>query len=245
MKNELSFTLDRFKILSGSALKLLAVVLMLIDHSALILRRTLPVFSVTLVSVGDFKLTLYSAMRLLGRLAFPIFCFLITEGFLHTRSRKKYALSLLAFAVISEIPFNLMIGGSVFYLRKQNIYFTLLFGLLLITIYEKAKNRLASAVLMLAVIAAARIMRVDYGMFGSMLILLLYLLRDRPDVQAVFAYPLLSGGFAALAAFVPINMYNGKRGFIRSRPLKYAFYVFYPLHISILLLVRYFLRLNG
>ncbi len=214
---------ENWKCLSGSVLKLLAVITMLIDHGALIFSAFLP---------GQ----VVYVLRQVGRLAFPIFCFLAAEGYVHTRNKKRYAWSLLLFALISEVPFDWMLRGS-FSLDNQNIYFTLFFGVLMMFFYENTHG-LKRALLMLCVGLTTLLLGVDYGIRGVLLIFLLYVLREQPFAKTALAYPLLSGGWAAFAAFIPINLYNGKRGFIRAPWLKYSFYVFYPAHILLLLLIR-------
>jgi len=233
--------LARFKILSGSVLKLVAMISMLIDHTAVILAAELDFMSVPILTIAGRKVTLYYIMRRLGRIAFPIFCFLITEGFCHSRSPKKYALRLLIFALMSEIPFDLMLSGRVFDPSNQNVYFTLLWGVLLLYIFEHAGNEIRKAVLMIAVMILAVFARADYGLNGAILILLIYLLKNHAAAQAVLAYPLLSSK-VAFFSFLPINMYNGNRGFIKSNSLKFACYAFYPLHILILLMIRLILN---
>lgn len=133
----------RRKGISGSTLKLVAIITMLIDHTAAtILDRTLVVRGIRNLNASDVQAIqefyiknglIYftdSIMRLIGRLSFPIFCFLLVEGFTHTRSKWKYAARLAAFALISEIPFDLAFHGEVFYMNYQNVFFTLLIGLL-------------------------------------------------------------------------------------------------------------------
>lgn len=225
------------KVFSGSVLKLLAVICMVIDHGALILLPVLDGLAVPLLG----GMSLYELLRKIGRLAFPIFCFLTAEGYAHTKNWKKYGLSLLIFALVSEVPFDLMLSGSVFYTGSQNVYFTLLLGVLMIYFYENATG-LRQILGMLAVGIVTTLLDVDYGIRGVMLIFLLYVLRDRPVVKTALAYPLLSGGVAAFLAFIPINLYNGKRGFIRGSWLKYGFYMFYPVHIMALLFVKYLLE---
>lgn len=214
---------ENWKCLSGSALKLLAAITMLIDHGALI-------FSAFLTGQVVYVL------RQVGRLAFPIFCFLAAEGYVHTRNKKRYAWSLLLFALISEVPFDLMLRGSLS-LDNQNIYFTMFFGVLMMFFYENTDG-LKRALLMLCVGVTTILLDVDYGIRGVLLIFLLYVLRGKPFAKTALAFPLLSGGWAAFAAFIPINLYNGKRGFIQTSWLKYSFYVFYPAHILLLLLIR-------
>lgn len=113
----------RFDI-SSSGLHIIAMAFMLCDH----LWAT--------VVLGN-----HQWLTAIGRLAFPIFAFLIAEGYFHTRSFKKYALRLLIFAAITEIPFNLMTGGGVFYPVHQNVLWTLLFGLVLIRLNERAREK--------------------------------------------------------------------------------------------------------
>ena len=115
----------RYRILSGSVLKLIAVFSMLVDHTAaaLLYSPSLP----PLFQIGSHPITLYSLMRGFGRLAFPLYCFLLVEGFSHTKNALRYGKRLLFFALISEIPWNLAFHNSLFY-RKQNVYFTLFLG---------------------------------------------------------------------------------------------------------------------
>ena len=126
------FSLEKFKILSGSALKLIAVITMLIDHTALLLAPEIPLMTTPFFTIGTQAITISYVMRKIGRLSFPIFCFLATEGFTHTKNKKRYILGLLVFAVISEIPFNVMKSGLVFTLKYQNIFFTLFLGVLML-----------------------------------------------------------------------------------------------------------------
>lgn len=228
---------NKFKIFSGSFLKLIAIVTMVIDHSAEIIFSQYDFMFEPLISIGSIEVTGYYILRKIGRLSFPIFCFLITEGFIYTRNRKKYGAILLIFALISEIPFDLMVSENWFYLGKQNIYFTLFFGFLCLAVFEKINSEPYKFLALLIICATAMILKTDYGLRGVILILLIYVLRKKPAVQAIVAYPILSGGLCAFAAFLPINMYNGKRGFIKGNIFKYAIYVFYPLHIIILLII--------
>ena len=103
--------LNSFRILSGSALKLLAVVSMLIDHLAAFYWYNVPALQAVWFTIGHMAFTPLILMRIFGRIAFPLFAFLIVEGFVHTRSRKRYGLNLAIFALISEIPWNLVHTG--------------------------------------------------------------------------------------------------------------------------------------
>lgn len=120
--------------ISGSTLKLLAILSMFIDHAGATVIRTICNQPAILADASLRSLwnQIYSVSRSIGRIAFPIFCFLIVEGFLHTRNVRKYALRLFLFALISEIPFDLALKGNWYYPQKQNVYFTLLIGLLVL-----------------------------------------------------------------------------------------------------------------
>lgn len=230
---------DKYRILSGSMLKLIAMIAMLIDHTAFILYSVLPFMNEPFLAIAGKEITLYWIMRKIGRIAFPIFCFLITEGYTHTRNKIKYGLNLLIFAVISEIPFNFQYG-KFFYPQYQNVFFTLFLGLLLIYFFDNTHNQLLKTILMAVVCGVSMKIDCDYGLKGVLLILLIYLLRSNPVPQIILSYPLLSAnGFAPLAAYLPINLYNGERGFIKSSFMKYAFYLFYPAHIGVLVVIRY------
>ena len=132
---------------NGLTLKLIAIIAMFIDHfSAIILQSKYIEAAVTSPSEEAFKAWVAAnpgwtyipfALRMVGRFAFPIFVFLMIEGFVHTRSRKKYAINLAVFALISEIPFNLGFSGKFFYLGYQSVYMTLLIGLLSLCVIEE------------------------------------------------------------------------------------------------------------
>ena len=229
--------LGRCRILSGSALKLIAVITMLIDHIGYVF-YAFPVFREPLFTVLGETVTLYFILRKIGRLAFPIYCFLIGEGLRHTRNQLAYLARLLIFAVISEIPFNLMVSGDLLCADSQNVFFTLFFGALAIYFYRNIKSTPLKAVLMLAVLGVSIYANADYGAAGMAVIVVLYFLREHPIVQAIAGYPLFSGGIYAVAAFVPISMYNGQRGFIKHPVLKYAFYLFYPAHMLVLVGIK-------
>ena len=236
------FLIRNFKILSGSVLKVIAVISMLIDHAAFLFYTELSFLHMSVFTFGNTDITVYYIMRKIGRLAFPLFCFLVAQGAVKTTNKRKYCLRLLLFAIISEIPFNLMLSGNYLYPGKQNVYFTLLLGVLIICAFDGIKDELKKFIAMAIILAVSILLRIDYGMYGVLLILLMYIFRNKPAVQAILSYPLLSGGVAAMCSFVPINMYNGNRGFVKSRCVKYLFYVFYPLHILILLAVKFLIK---
>ena len=230
--------LNSFKILSGSALKLLAVVSMLIDHLAVFYWYTVPSLQVAWFTIGHRTFTPLVLMRIFGRLAFPLFAFLIVEGFVHTHDRRRYGINLAVFALLSEIPWNLVHSGTMLY-PGQNVFFTLLLGYLGLCAIERfsfSKGFLLGSLLGLLVVSV--FLRADYGCSGYAFILLLYVLRDNKILQAIIGSCFLGSRWIAGLAFIPINMYNGKRGFVTGPVWKYAFYLFYPLHLLVIWLLR-------
>lgn len=226
---------------SGSALKWFAVLIMLVDHIGACL---LEVFVLNYYGVSPlagridnlyFWLSLDSVLRGIGRAAFPIFCFLLVEGAVHTRSPRKYLLRLASFALISEIPFDLALHNQPFYWGTQNVFFTLLAGLLVIQAFQRSPGQEWRGMLALAVLgAAAELCGTDYGAIGVAVIAVMYLLRERFWAVAVLSMILLvllaRIEIFSIPAFLILALYNGKRG----RQPKYFFYVFYPVHLLIL-----------
>ncbi len=232
---ERSIIPDKWKVLSGSALKTIALVCMIIDHLAAYLPGR---FSEVLFTVGSRTITPYRVMRWIGRIAFPIYCFLLVEGLFHTRNRKKYALRLLIFAVISEIPWNLVHTMKLTY-SGQNVFFTLFLGCLALMLYERfSGDRIKQAICLLGLMVVSLILSADYGITGYCLIILMYALRENRLLQAVVGCSVLSSTWIAGLAFIPINLYNGERGFIKGRVLQYCYYAIYPVHLLILYLIR-------
>lgn len=229
---------QKYRFLSGSVLKIIAVATMLIDHTASVLLARNAIG----ITVLGHSVRLYTVMRLIGRMAFPIYAFLITEGFIHTRNRKRYGINLLVFAFVSEIPWNLEHSGEPFLAESQNVFFTLLFGYLGICMIEKYKGKIGlQAVWLIALLIISTFAHCDYGAIGFALILMLYLLRDYSLLQTVIGTALLSKSYMTIgvfAGFASVNLYNGRRGFIKGSFLKYLFYAIYPAHM----LVLYYLK---
>ena len=235
MKAEAVCIPEKFRILSGSALKCIALFTMLVDHVGMHLLRNR---GIVLLHTRMGTLTLYALMRGVGRLAFPIYCFLLAEGFLHTRDRRKYGLNLLAFALISEIPWNLEHTGTLQY-PVQNVFFTLFLGYAGLCCVEELKERpWEQLISLLALVLVAMNLNADYGVGGFALILVMYILREQKILQAIVGTCIESGGWRAGLAFIPINLYNGKRGFIQGKAMKYLFYAAYPVHILIVYLIK-------
>lgn len=236
--------------LTSNMLRTVAIVFMLSDH-----------IWATTMSFGNW-------MTYIGRMAFPIFAFQIAEGFVHTKNLKKYILRLLGFAVITEIPFNLFYSSRWFNPYHQNVLFTLLLGLLAIKVIDgarknkAAKNIALSALWLLLILLASVIGFVDYGFLGMLTVVMFYLFRDFPFAWLlqllgmvlinitffeglvfpveifgkVFEIP--SQGFA-IFALIPIWLYGNRKG-KSSKILQYGFYAFYPLHMLVLYLIKYF-----
>lgn len=227
-------TMSKCCVFSGSVLKLIAVLTMMIDHCGVAILRQMPQGTAPLVH----SISLYSASRAVGRTAFPIYCFLIGEGFRHTRSRVRYGRNLLLFALISEIPWNLMHSGTLQY-EKQNVFFTLFLGFCSIAVYERFRRQRPKMLAgLLCLLLCALLLNADYGIRGTALILLLYLLHDDRILQGFFGCCYLNEGAATLPAFVLTGLYSGERGFIKGRGLKFLFYAVYPLHLLILYLLQ-------
>ena len=236
--------------LTANMLRTIAVIFMLSDH-----------IWATALSFGDW-------MTYIGRMAFPIFAFQIAEGFVHTSNFKKYALRLLGFAVITEIPFNLFYSSRWFNPYHQNVLFTLLLGLLAIKVIDGLKKdrslkNIALSVLLLGLILLASVVGfVDYNHYGVLTVIMFYLMRDFPFAWLgqligmilinivifeglVFpveifgkTFEVPSQGFAVFA-LIPIWLYGNRKG-KSSKILQYGFYAFYPLHMLVLFLIKHF-----
>ena len=154
--------------INANQLRVLAMFLMLLDH-----------LWATLVP-GNFWMTY------LGRLAFPIFAFQISEGFFHTADRKRYAKRLFLFALLSEVPFDLIYGGTVLYPFHQNVMFTLLLGLLACCAIDRARRERTAKAILRGTLSVAGLFllslvgMVDYGWKGVVTVVAFYLLRDFP-----------------------------------------------------------------
>ncbi len=146
--------MENKKGISGSTLKMIAIVTMVIDHiGAAVLARLLMVNGLgeldqtntdaimQWLSANGALYGTYTVMRMIGRVAFPIFCFLLVEGFLHTHDVKKYAMRLGLFALLSEIPFDLAFSSKILEFNYQNVFFTLFIGLLTMIAYRAVEEK--------------------------------------------------------------------------------------------------------
>ena len=220
-----SYPLKLLPLFSGSALKIIAVLSMVTDHCANYLL--------------DGNTWAYEVMRCFGRVAFPVFAFLVAEGFAHTRNRMRYFLSLLLFAVISEVPWYLLNGMD----GTHNVMFTLALGVAALAVFERLQKHGALAIAAILLVAlSAEISGLDYGWHGIVEILVFHLFRSKKYCQSTrllqlaFAFPFMShyGIIGALLACFIIFLYNGTRGIIHGKVAKYGFYAIYPVHLIII-----------
>ena len=209
------------KYISGSWLKVIAMLSMLIDHIS--------------YYYGCDNPYLYELMRTVGRIAFPTFAFLLAEGFVHTRNRQQYLISLFAFALLSEIPWMLLNHDG-----SHNVIFTLLAGILGLHVIENSKSHWLTAICVTLIGLATIFSDTDYSWRGFGLVLIFYMFRGRPELQTLFGIPLMYeyGLIGILMAFTVIWFYNGERGFIQAKAWKYAFYAFYPVHLMMIYYLR-------
>lgn len=212
--------------LNGSVLKVIAVVSMLCDHCANFL----------LAPKGLISNTGYFVMScVIGRIAFPLFAFLLVEGFLHTKNLGRYVANLGLFAVLTTLPWNLMLGGA-FEFRSSNVLYTLLLGLLALYGIDRQRGwkRLACVV---SALVLSYLCRVDYNIGGIITIILLYALRGHKEYQSLAFFGCLFKGKVStglLLAMPLLPLYDGRRGFIKGPVWKYIFYSIYPLHMLVL-----------
>ncbi len=254
---------QRDKGVSSSTLKFIAVITMMTDHfGAGVLGRYLAaagLYSLDMSDTSAISLWLeqnaalywaYNIMRMIGRIAFPIYCFLLVEGFEHTKNRVKYAQRLLLFAVISEIPFDLLFKGKILEFGYQNVFFTLFCGLAVMmglswTAEHMDSKKITSSLVSLGIIAAgmavAQLLKTDYAAIGVVCITVLYLFRKKKVRQIAAGCVVFLWELTAPLAFVPIAFYNGKRGL----KLKYFFYLVYPVHLLLLYLLCMVLGINS
>lgn len=225
---------DTPKGISSDLLKWIAIITMFIDHvGAAVVEKTW-------IMDEPYGQILDLVLRLIGRLAFPIFCFLLVEGFYHTRSRLKYLRNLIVFAFVSEIPFEISFLGELVW-GLRNVYFTLMIAFVMMMLLEKLreKNVKYSIVYMLLIVAAcallAEILHTDYSASGVLLIFILYKMRAVRLAQCVLGGAAMSYEITAPIAFFLLYKYNGVR---RQKYLKYFFYAFYPVHLLLLYWVR-------
>ena len=233
------------KILPQEGLKLIACITMLIDHFGHAIVPYLPV---------PYMVELYYACRIVGRLAFPIYCFLLVEGMHHTRSPKQYILRLGVGILLAELPFDILFEGG-FTWAYQSVMVTLTLGAVMLLCMQRVEKKGLKLLLVIPFAILAELAKCDYGGWGIVMIAV-FALFDRTGLQTigillvnacmesalipVFGIPVSVQLFAALA-MVPIALYSGRK-LSRSRTLQWAFYLFYPVHLLLLWIVFGFVR---
>ena len=234
MNEKINSLCSKVQFLSGAWLKLIAILSMLIDHvnKALIYPN--------LVSNDGILTTVSNIFDIIGRIAFPLFCFLLVEGFFKTRCRKKYLLNLLIFGVISEVPFDMFTTASFFNMNWNNVMFTLAFVLITIWIIDILKERMqklpkafwyfASFIIVIIMCIAAMYLSLDYEHHAILIGYFFYLFHDVPLLAIPFGYASMYTQPWALLGFGLTLTYNGERG----KQNKMLNYWFYPAHLLIL-----------
>ena len=238
---------------SSAFLHILAMALMLCDH-----------LWGTIIPGNDW-------LTCIGRLAFPIFAFMLVEGYFHTKNLKKYLGRLLLFALLSEIPFNLAIGSRAFYPIHQNVLWTFLISLLLIHWNEKArqsgnlcKEIVVGLASMLSACIAGILTFVDYNHYGILTVLVFYFLRGKKwwcyVGQLLCLWYInceMMGGLGYELSFFGKDFFLSQQSFAllalipiwlyrgkqghHSKPFQYFCYAFYPAHLLILGLIKMFI----
>ena len=203
--------------LDSFQLKCIAIVSMALDHTGAVLYPS------------------QIWLRCLGRIAFPIFCFLIVEGFFHTHDVRRYMGRLGVFALISEIPYDLAFRGVPLEYAHQNVFFTLLIGIGMMILLERNREWPVKAVILLLAMWLAVLIRSDYNFRGVLLIFVFYIFHESRWLAVTaggfwnFLYQGVIQKYGVLSV-LPLALYNGERG----RKMKYFFYIFYPAHLLLL-----------
>ena len=223
--------------LSSFALRIIALVCMIIDHTGLAL-------------FPDLLL-----LRCIGRLSFPLYCFLLVQGYMHTRDVAAYGRRLALLAILSEIPYDLLIFGRTFSPADQNVLFSLLLGLMALYSADLLREKpLHAGLTVCSLCLCAMAANVSYGWLGIALCLSMrYSLENRRRLVIgaggfllVYSLTLMLSGVAsywaltslcALFSLVPMLIYNGKKGF-RHPTITFLFYAAYPVHIAALVTLR-------
>ncbi|NLK44494.1 MAG: hypothetical protein GX300_08890 [Tissierellia bacterium] len=211
-------------------LKLIALISMIIDHYGAIFHEDIMIY------------------RMIGRIAFPIYCFLLVEGYYHTKDFNKYAKRLFIFALISEVFFDYAFYGKLGF-GHQNVFFTLFIGLMAMHFIDnkEGKYKLDKNRVIILAIALASILFVDYTFMGIIYILAFYFNREYPSKKKFLNIGLimlitniisttLIQQFSLLALPV-LYFYNGKLG-PKNKVLQLSFYIAYPLHLLIFYLIK-------
>lgn len=206
--------------------------------------------------IGIAILGRFSFLNLIGRLAFPLFVFQATEGYIHTKDFKKHFIKLFIFACISQIPFMLFLSTFSNDYFSLNVLFSFILGLLAIYLYDKSNNKFCGLLFVIFFGILAEIIRVDYGMYAIFLMFVFYIFKSKKTLMFFSSIILMILFYASYIIRFPdakvfyflymtfsclslvfIGLYNEKEG----PKAKYLFYIFYPLHLVILYIISKFL----
>lgn len=221
--------------LSQEGLKCIACITMLLDH----------IGAVLVPGMG---------LRVIGRLSFPIFCFLLAEGTYYTRNRKEYGYRLLIGMILSEIPFDLLFFGKITW-EHQSVMVTLLLGFLYAAAMTNFPAMGHRILLLVPFVFLGELLRCDYGGWGVAMIGLFVITRDVPHRHLIQALSLgilgwMIGGrvlsigplefprqVLCAASMIPIWLYDGQKK-TNNIWVRRMFYLFYPAHLLVLYLIR-------
>ena len=248
----LKFNKRRISGFTGNQLKMIAFILMLCDHIGYMLIENGVLYGqnplywnlALQTEMGQRWYMLAQGLRFIGRLSFPIFAFLIAEGYAHTQNVWRYILRLAIFAAISEVPFDLAIKGVVYYPEYQNVMITLVLGVAGLWLADRIgkKNAPLQCLIYGAFCVFAYLAKSDYGAVGVLLIVVMYRFRHDKKLSTITgaiisAVESLSYSGVAALAYGLIWLYNGRRGEL---PMRYFFYIGYPAHLLLFWAMVYF-----
>ena len=229
-----------YQVLSAAQLKYLAFISMLIDHvnNGLI---------TPLLDGKGWLLLVSNIFSILGRIAFPIFIFFIVEGYFKTKNRLKYLIRLLIFGIISEVPFDMFTSKVYYNPNWNNMIFTLALCLLTVWLIDYLKGKitnkiiwyLLSFVLVIGFSFLAMALSLDYDYHAIVLAYIFYIFYDRIILGAVLGYLSIIKEVYSFLGFGLVTLYNGKEG----NQNKWLNYAFYPTHLLVLGLLRFYFNL--
>ena len=235
---------SKIRIFSEAQLKYIAFLSMLIDHVNKALMYPLLTENGFLRYVSD-------VFDILGRVAFPIFMFFLVEGFFKTGNRFKYLLNLIVFGIISEIPFDLFQSAVLFQPNSNNVMFTLALALVMIWVIDELKVPKSyiispvlwfpvSIIIVITTCLLSMIWGLDYEYHGILIAYFFYIFRNNPILSIIGGYLSIFKTPWALLGFGLTLAYNGERG----KQNKILNYLFYPVHLLILGLLRLCFRIG-
>lgn len=212
--------------LNSYQLKMIALTTMIIDHTGIVFFP------------DDMHL------RIIGRIAFILYAFMLAEGAHYTRNIDKYIIRLFIWAIISEIPFDLAIHSKIFDWSKQNIFFLLFLAVLSLKYYKRTGNIFYKIIIICITMAVAHILKLDYSWYGIAVIYTFYILKNLNAKYFATGILSLLGSIKIFAfqlfapiGFIPILLYNGKIG----KPTGRIYYSYYALHLLVFGMIKAYL----